>query len=58
MSYVIQLDVFEKAVINAHKLLPPKQPTKAQSTPQSPKIPETLDNIAFLKKVLEQVLGF
>ena len=55
MSCVIQLDVFEKAVISAHKLLPPKKPTKAQSAPQSPKIPETLDNIAFLKKVLERM---
>lgn len=53
MSCVIQLDVFEKAVISAHKLLPPKQPIKAQSTPQSPKIPETIENVAFLKKVLE-----
>ena len=53
MSCVIELANFETTVFDAYKKLPPKPKTPPPKTVAAPKIPETLENISFLKKVLE-----
>ena len=53
MSCVIELDNFETIVLEAYKKLPPKLKALPPKSVSVPKIPETLENISFLKKVLE-----
>ena len=53
MSCVIELVNFETTVFDAYKKLPPKPKAPTPKTVAAPKIPETLENISFLKKVLE-----
>ena len=53
MSCVIELANFETTVFDAYKKLPPKPKSPPPKTVAAPKIPETLENISFLKKVLE-----
>jgi RecA-family ATPase len=53
MPCVIELANFENTVFDAYKKLPPKPKAPPPKTVAAPKIPETLENISFLKKVLE-----
>jgi len=53
MSCVIELSNFEAMVIGAYQNLPPKPKTPPPKSAVVPKIPETLENISHLKKVLE-----
>lgn len=55
MSCVIELVTFENTVFDAHKKLPPKPKALPPKTVAAPKIPETLENISFLKKILEKM---
>lgn len=52
MSRLIKLEDFERAVFSAYRALPPKKQEPAKATAPAPKIPETLENIAFLKGIL------
>lgn len=52
MSCVIKIEDFERAVFNAYQSLPPKKQEPIKTIAPAPKIPETTENIAFLKGVL------
>lgn len=53
MPCVIKLSDFESTVFVAHKKLPPKPKLPPPKSVSIPKIPEMLQNISFLKKMLE-----
>jgi putative DNA primase/helicase len=55
MSCLIKFEDFQRAVFGAHQALPPKKQETVKAIAPVPKIPETLENITFLKQMLAKM---
>ena len=55
MTRRLHIDVIEKVLNEAFVKLPPKEKKAQSNTVTKPTIPETLENISFLKKLLESM---